>query len=104
MVLGDRVPAALCSADALGRRADTNAATIVRQALGFDIRAAPLSRQAATVLLACDGAPPLGQSMTGMLSLSNVVVSRVIATTPVAARAQLERLDALFLDQRVPDD
>ena len=41
--------------------------------------------------------------MTGMLSLLNVLVSRVLAATPQPARERLQRLEALFGELGVID-
>ncbi|QEC48431.1 MurR/RpiR family transcriptional regulator [Baekduia soli] len=68
-----------------------------------DNRVAPVTRQAHTVLLASDGAPLLSQSMTGMLSLLNVLASRVVAAGAEDARRRLERLDGLFGELGVID-
>ena len=61
-----------------------------------DTRVAPLTRRAATVLLAADDAPLMSHSLAGVLALVDVLASRVLAAAPDAVRERLRRLDDVY--------
>jgi DNA-binding MurR/RpiR family transcriptional regulator len=69
-----------------------------------DTRVAPLTRRAATVLLAADDAPLMSHSLTGVLALVDVLTSRVLAAAPDVVRERMRRLDEVYGALEVIDD
>lgn len=63
-----------------------------------DSLVSPLTPQADLVLLAADSSPRLSHSLTGMLSLVNVIADGVGSASPPQAVETLRRLDGMFDD------
>jgi DNA-binding MurR/RpiR family transcriptional regulator len=63
-----------------------------------DSLVSPLTPQADIVLLAADSAPRLSHSLTGMLSLVNVIADGVSTASPPDAVETLRKLDSMFDD------
>lgn len=63
-----------------------------------DSKLAPVARAAEIVLLAADSAPRLSHSMTGMLSMVNMLASSVTLAAPERALHHLEHVDGMLRD------
>lgn len=61
-----------------------------------DSKVSPLAHKADIVLMATDSAPRLSHSMTGMLSLVNVLVTGVTLAMPERSVRRLSQLDEMF--------
>jgi DNA-binding MurR/RpiR family transcriptional regulator len=69
-----------------------------------DSMVSPIARTAELVLLAADAAPRLSHSLTGMLSLVNVLANGVTVAAPERSVERLRRIDAMFDAMRTIDD